>query len=271
MKCTLAIALLFSCCSVFSFVQTTAPPTEQKPAPQATSSSQKQDASLKLAVGFSPIVILTDTMGVDIGPYLQRVTREIRKNWYNLIPYQARAPLMEKGSVTIDFAILEDGTIDRMKLTSTSGVVALDRAAWRGIVESSPFPPLPSEFRYNPLGFRFPFYYNQDKGDFGPSQAGQSYVWVSISAYGQEVPIGIEVPIGGSQKLSPTVTGSTNTAVKWSVAGPGCSGSTCGTMSGDLYLAPTVQPSPPSVVLTATSQAEPNAWALVTVQLLKPD
>jgi hypothetical protein len=43
--------------------------------------------------------------------------------------------------------------------------------------------------------------------------------------------------------------------VKWSVTGVGCSGPACGMMSGDMYLAPKVLPSPSSVVLTATSEA----------------
>jgi outer membrane biosynthesis protein TonB len=71
-------------------------------------------------------------MGVDFGRYLQRVMHDIRMNWYNLIPYQARPPLMEKGKVTIEFAILKNGKVAGMKRVSTSGVEALDRAAWRG-------------------------------------------------------------------------------------------------------------------------------------------
>jgi hypothetical protein len=56
------------------------------------------------------------------------------------------------------------------------------------------------------------------------------------------------------------VTGITNTAVKWSVTGVDCSGSACGIASGDMYLAPKVLPGPPSVVLTATSEVEPNRY-----------
>ena len=53
--------------------------------------------------------VLSDTMGVDFGPYLQRVLHDVRLNWYNLIPEVARAPIMKKGKVTIEFAILKDG------------------------------------------------------------------------------------------------------------------------------------------------------------------
>ena len=29
-----------------------------------------------------PLEVLTDTMGVDFGPYLQRVLHDVRMNWY---------------------------------------------------------------------------------------------------------------------------------------------------------------------------------------------
>jgi TonB family protein len=112
-----------------------------------------------------PLEILTDTMGVDFGPYLQRVLHDVRSNWYGLIPESARAPIMKKGKVTIEFAILKNGTVAGMKLISTSGDVALDRGAWGGITASNPFPPLPNEFGGQYLGLRFAFYYNPDKAD----------------------------------------------------------------------------------------------------------
>jgi len=109
--------------------------------------------------------VLSDTMGVDFGPYLQRVLFEVKRHWYELIPESARAPLMKKGKVGIEFAILKDGTVSGMKLVSTSGDVALDRGAWGGITASNPFPPLPQEFAGQYLALRFRFYYNPDKSD----------------------------------------------------------------------------------------------------------
>ncbi|SRR5579871_1673579 len=112
-----------------------------------------------------PMDILSDTMGVDFGPYLQRVLHDVRLNWYNLIPESARAPLMKKGKVSIEFAITKDGTVAGMRLVSTSGDGALDRGAWGGITASNPFPPLPTEFGGQYLALRFTFYYNPDKAD----------------------------------------------------------------------------------------------------------
>jgi len=111
-----------------------------------------------------PMEVLSDTMGVDFGPYLQRVLHDVRENWYNLIPEVARAPIMKKGQLTIEFAILKDGRVAGMQLTS-SGDIALDRAAWGGITGSNPFPPLPPQFGGKYLSLRFRFYYNPDKSD----------------------------------------------------------------------------------------------------------
>ena len=44
-----------------------------------------------------PMDVLSDTMGVDFGPYLARVLHDVRENWYRIIPESARAPLMKKG------------------------------------------------------------------------------------------------------------------------------------------------------------------------------
>jgi TonB family protein len=100
-------------------------------------------------------------MGVDFGPYLARVVHDIRVNWYKLIPEEARAPIMKRGRVVLKFSILRDGNIAGLKLESSSGDEALDRAAWTGIANSNPFPQLPPEFTGQYLALRFYFFYNQ--------------------------------------------------------------------------------------------------------------
>jgi TonB family protein len=114
----------------------------------------------------SGIDVLSDTMGVDFGPYLSRVLAVVRMNWYNLIPEEARPPLLKRGKVAIEFAILPDGKVAGMRLTGQSGDSALDRAAWGGISASNPFSPLPSQFHGPYLALRFYFYYNPDRRDF---------------------------------------------------------------------------------------------------------
>src|SRR6476660_1085139 len=112
-----------------------------------------------------PLDVLSDTMGVDFGPYLARVLHDVRENWYRIIPESARAPLMKKGKVSIEFAILKDGQVAGLQIVGSSGDVALDRAAYGGITASKPFPPLPAEFGGQYLALRFHFYYNPDKSD----------------------------------------------------------------------------------------------------------
>jgi len=106
--------------------------------------------------------ILSDTQGVDFGPYLQRVLHDVRENWYGAIPESAQ---MKHGKVVIEFAITKDGKVAGVKLVAASGDVQLDRAAWAGITRSDPFPPLPTEFGGRYIALRFPFVYNPDKAD----------------------------------------------------------------------------------------------------------
>jgi outer membrane biosynthesis protein TonB len=96
-------------------------------------------------------------MGVDFGPYLNRVVHEVRQNWILIIPESAK---WKKGWVTIDFYILKDGNVAGLKKVDSSGDVVLERPAWGGITGSNPFQPLPQEFPGPYLGLRFRFFYN---------------------------------------------------------------------------------------------------------------
>jgi TonB family protein len=104
-----------------------------------------------------PMEVLTDTMGVDFGPYLNRVLHDVRENWYQLIPESAS---FKRGWVTIDFYILKDGTVQGLRVVDSSGDVTLDRPAYGSIKGSDPFQPLPREFPGPYLGLRFRFFYN---------------------------------------------------------------------------------------------------------------
>jgi TonB family protein len=103
-------------------------------------------------------IILSDTKGVDFGPYLARVVYAVRRNWYAVIPEAAR--LGQKGRVAIVFEILRDGSVPQLRLVGSSGLEPLDRAALSGIRASIPFPPLPQEFTGEHLVLQFNFLYN---------------------------------------------------------------------------------------------------------------
>jgi TonB family protein len=106
--------------------------------------------------------ILTDTMGVDFGPYLTRIVAIVKQNWYNLMPPSVYPPILKQGKLAIEFVILKDGKVSNMAVRASSGDVPLDRAAWASITASTPFPPLPKEFPGQILGLRFYYFYNLD-------------------------------------------------------------------------------------------------------------
>jgi hypothetical protein len=84
---------------------------------------------------------------------------------------------------------------------------------------------------------------------------------VSVSV----TPATANVAVGESQQFSAMVTGTTNTAVTWSVAG----GAPNGTISpAGLYLAPAVVPAPAQVTVSAASQADPTKIGTATVTIL---
>jgi TonB family protein len=104
--------------------------------------------------------VLSDTMGVDFGPYIQRVIFDTKRAWYPIIPEAAQPPLDKQGRVAIRFRIYPDGSVKNMVLELPSGDVSLDRAAWGGITGASPYPVLPKGFKGPFLELRFFFLYN---------------------------------------------------------------------------------------------------------------
>jgi TonB family protein len=113
----------------------------------------------------APAEILTDTMGVDFGPYITRILHNIRENWIASLPESAFPPIWKQGKTSIEFTILKNGQVTGMVWHSGSGDVALDRAAWAGIIKSNPLPPLPREFPGPNLGLRITFFCNMDVTD----------------------------------------------------------------------------------------------------------
>jgi TonB family protein len=257
--------LLF--CGVFLSAQSTPPSSEQKPESPANSSDQKaisvgetikaaqaaalakRGGSAAASAATGPLDVLSDTQGVDFGPYLKRVVDNVRRNWYELIPESARAPILRKGKVDIEFAIAKEGWVGGIKVVSSSGDVALDRAAYDGILHTNPLPPLPREFSDKYLALRFHFFYNPAK--------------VSISPTSE-----VQMLSGSTQRFLATVTGSADSSVTWSVSGKGCSSDTCGRIADGLYMAPNVLPNPPSVTVKATSSDPNSVPASVTVNLV---
>ena len=82
-------------------------------------------------------------------------------------------------------------------------------------------------------------------------------------------PATVTVAVGKTQPFTASITGTSNTAATWSVAGGASNGTITST---GLYMAPTAVPNPAQVTVTATSQADStkSASATVTVTAVSP-
>ena len=109
-------------------------------------------------------IILSDTSGVNFGPYLARVVYIVRRNWYAVIPESAR--LGEKGRVALVFEIVKDGSVPQLRLLASSGSPPLDTAALASIRASNPFPPLPQQFTGKHLVLEFIYFYNLQPSNY---------------------------------------------------------------------------------------------------------
>ena len=99
---------------------------------------------------------------MDFGPYSRSLIFKVREHWHERIPSSAE---QKKGHLVIEFTVLGDGKVADMKIVDASGDAELDRAAWRGISDSSPFPSLPATFVRDRIRFRFRFFYNEIPSD----------------------------------------------------------------------------------------------------------
>ena len=74
--------------------------------------------------------------------------------------------------------------------------------------------------------------------------------------------------LGDEQQMNASVTGTSNSAVTWSVNGVSGGNATTGTITASgLYTAPSVLPSSPGITITAASQAQPSASGTASITL----
>src|SRR6266404_1302948 len=94
------------------------------------------------------------------------------------------------------------------------------------------------------------------------------------------------VPVGATAAIVATLTAipgsNPSTAMAWTLSGPGCSGASCGTISGTTtqtqsgnvatvsaqYTAPATAPNPNSMTITATPQADPSKRVQATLSIV---
>jgi TonB family protein len=192
--------------------------------------------------------ILSDTMGIDFGPYMKDVYKTVKQNWYELLPPTVFPPFSKEGNALVRFVIEKDGKVRSIIVDQSAGDVTLDNAAV-GAIRVTKFAPLPAQFRGKELELRFSFIYNPD----------QPKINISPS-------VNVQVPVGKTQQFSASGKDITNSAVKWSLFGAACSKSECGTISETgLYTAPAEVPNPPTVTIQAVKAN--GAWASGGVRL----
>jgi TonB family protein len=155
-KITCILPLIVTCMISGQSLPQIDPPKDKAPLQEKKSDEKKPDI---VAQG-GGIEILSDTMGVDFGPYMRHLKVTVQGHWNALIPAVALPPLSKSGTVTIELAVMKDGHVRGMKVVKSSGDSQLDRAAWGGITDAIPLPTLPSEFKGDYLKLRCNFIYN---------------------------------------------------------------------------------------------------------------
>jgi hypothetical protein len=101
--------------------------------------------------------ILSDTQGVDFGPYMRQALQMMRKLWLSSVPADAAHANKSQTETVIRFTISRDGTISAMELVESAHLIEVDRAAWGSIVGVGEFPSLPAEFNGPNLVLRVGF------------------------------------------------------------------------------------------------------------------
>jgi TonB family protein len=91
--------------------------------------------------------------------YLRQIQSKISERWS---PPRAAAAGGERAVVM--FEIGRDGQIKEPKLERESGNAVYDQSALRAVVDASPFPPLPPEFKAPSLRIHFGFEFRPDQG-----------------------------------------------------------------------------------------------------------
>ena len=104
-----------------------------------------------------------------------------------------------------------------------------------------------------------------------PTKSGAATITVT-SSFSLSVTGPSSVNTGSTANFTATLTPAANSnpsrAVSWSVAGTGCTGAACGTVSASgVYAAPSLPPSPATVQIVATPQADPSKAASISVSI----
>ena len=104
-----------------------------------------------------------------------------------------------------------------------------------------------------------------------PTKSASANVTIIPTAVVTLAPTNVSVATGSTEQFNASVTGTSNTAITWTVSGAGCSGIACGTItSNGLYTAPATVPASPLVTITATSVVDSSRSASAEATIVPP-
>ncbi len=90
--------------------------------------------------------------------YMKNTQVKIKSNW--------QPPADEKsGQVIMSYKINRNGELESFKILKSSGSQKLDESAVNSLKKSSPFEPLPKDFKGDDIDVQFTFDYNVKKSD----------------------------------------------------------------------------------------------------------
>jgi len=102
--------------------------------------------------------LLSDPKGVDFAPYLAQVLASVKRYWLVILPKNGH-----RGYVSVQFAILRDGTVGKVSWAQQTGDPSLDNAAVQAISGGGPFGPLPGGYPEAEIHVQMNFAYNQPR------------------------------------------------------------------------------------------------------------
>ena len=98
-----------------------------------------------ISIPYIPASIKPDSSGIKLSDeYLALIESRIKE--FHKYPLAARRVGLE-GTVFLEFLLYRDGTIGDIKITKSSNIPMLDKAAIKTIEAGNPYPPFPSEIR----------------------------------------------------------------------------------------------------------------------------
>jgi TonB family protein len=198
--------------------------------------------------GMGKVDVVGDPEGTDTDDYLAPIVSEAEKCWSRAAEDKTHPPSIKQGQLTIQFAIQPDGAVGGAEIALSSGDEVLDRDARQCVAPLKIDRALPADVKGKNVVVRMQLLYNVDGMSINPLRS--------------------QVGVGSREQFYIGLAGNMSKDAGWSLAGAGCNGDACGTISSDgLYIAPEVLPQPPFVRVKARlSGANPLvASAVVTL------